>query len=86
MSKADLQTVGVLFGLLMVFVGIAMMIGNSSGSWTLEVAAQRSIGILVGGFTSILGAIITLASLGVLDDAASALSDLWNGLVDALGR
>lgn len=85
MTKSDLQTVGVLFGLLMVFTGIVMMIGSSSGSWTLEATAQKGTGILVGGFTSILGTIIALASLGVLDDVAGSLSDLWNGLIDAFG-
>ena len=86
MSEIDRETAGVIVGLVLVLIGVGVMIGNSSGIWTLDVVASKTAGILVGAFVSILGAIITLACLGVLKDAASVLSDLWNGLVDAFKR
>ena len=83
MSEIDPKTIVAIGGLVLVLLGVGVMIGSSSGIWTLDVVASKTAGILVGAFVSILGAIITLACLGVLEHAARVLSDLWNGLVGA---
>ena len=86
MSEIDLETVGVFVGIFLVLIGVGVMIGSSSGAWTVEAVPSKTVGILVGGFVSVLGAILTLACLDKLDDVGRVLSDLWNGLVDAFRR
>lgn len=68
---------------MLVFFGVVVMVSGSSGAWTTDVFVSKTSTVLVGGFISVLGAVIALAILGALKDAAEILSDLWNGLVDA---
>lgn len=88
MSVEDITTLTVTLVGLGFLIGGAVILGNSvNGTWmTINGIGSNVTGLIVGGFLCIIGVLVVCAGLGVLGEAANAISDIWDTFVSAIGR
>jgi hypothetical protein len=77
----------ILFGIGVLAGGSIMLANTVNGPLgTISGFGSGVAGLIVGGFLCMTGVLVICAGLGMLEEAAGAIGEVWDGFLSAIGR
>jgi len=86
MTRNERQDLALLAGIVVLLIGIWILYGAINNTWSVGTALSNTAGLIVGGFTTVIGVVVIGAALDVLDDLSYTLQNIWDSFLGAIGR